>query len=86
MLTIGGKSLSIAQDGQSGPPPAPPAFSRCDVNRDGVVNSVDVDLVSNAVLNASQDPAYDINRDGMVNIVDVQIVVNAVLDPRSCPA
>jgi len=52
-----------------------------DVNNDGVVNAVDVQLVINAALGIAIDPAYepDINGDGVVNAVDVQLVTNAAL-------
>jgi len=52
-----------------------------DVNGDGVVNAVDVQLVINAALGIEIDPSYDadINGDGTVNAVDVQLVINAAL-------
>jgi hypothetical protein len=52
-----------------------------DVNGDGVVNAVDVQLVINAALGLSINPAFnaDINSDGVVNAVDVQLVINAAL-------
>jgi len=51
-----------------------------DVNEDGSVNAVDVQLVINAVLGiniGALDP--DINNDDATNAVDVQLVINAVL-------
>jgi hypothetical protein len=61
--------------------PEPPEFHPADINRDGVVNAVDVQLVINAALSLPIDPSYnaDINNDGLVNAVDVQQVINAAL-------
>jgi hypothetical protein len=50
----------------------------CDVNRDGVINILDVVAETNQVLGIS--PATcDLNHDGSVNVLDVQKVINAVL-------
>jgi len=63
-------------DFPEGPPPNP-----YDINGDGFVNAVDVQLVINAALGIAIDPAYtaDVNGDGSVNAVDVQQVINAAL-------
>jgi len=52
-----------------------------DVNGDGVVNAVDVQIVINAALGLSVDPAHepDINRDNTINAVDVQQGINGAL-------
>jgi len=52
-----------------------------DINRDGVVNAVDVQLVINAALGLPLEPGHDadINGDGKINAVDVQLVINATL-------
>lgn len=51
-----------------------------DVNGDGNVSAVDVQLVINAVLaGGSSNPANDINGDGSVDAVDIQLVINFVL-------
>jgi hypothetical protein len=61
-------------------PPDPPEFHPADINQDGVVNAVDVQLVINAALGLSIVPYNaDINGDGTVNAVDVQLVINAAL-------
>jgi hypothetical protein len=52
--------------------------SLCDVNRDGVTNVADVQLIINEALGLSP-PANDLNHDGVVNVADVQIVINAAL-------
>lgn len=57
--------------------------SDADVNLDGVVNALDIQLVINDALNpdaAKSGPRTDINRDGAVNALDVQLVINAVLN------
>jgi hypothetical protein len=51
-----------------------------DINGDGVVNAVDVQLVINAALGVDINGMNaDINGDGVVNAVDVQLVINAAL-------
>ena len=50
-----------------------------DINGDGVVNAVDVQLVINAALGIEGEFNADINGDGVVNAVDVQLVINAAL-------
>ncbi len=52
-----------------------------DVNNDGVVNAIDIQLVINAALGIPINPEYnaDVNNDGAVNALDVQLVINAAL-------
>jgi len=52
-----------------------------DINGDGQVNAVDVQLVTNAALGIDIGSLFnaDINGDGVVNAVDVQLVINAAL-------
>jgi len=51
-----------------------------DINGDGVVNAIDVQLVINAALGMDTSPYNaDINGDSVVNAVDVQLVINAAL-------
>ena len=55
-----------------------------DINQDGPVDAVDVQLVINGALDidiGGRDA--DVNGDGSVNAVDVQIVINAVLGQTS---
>jgi hypothetical protein len=59
---------------------SPSGSASCDVNGDGVVNVVDVQLVIGAALGAiACTPQFDLNQDGSCTIVDVQRVVNASL-------
>jgi hypothetical protein len=50
----------------------------CDINLDGAMNVVDVQLEINEALGVTP-AANDLNGDGQVNVVDVQIVINAAL-------
>ena len=50
-----------------------------DVNGDGVVDAIDVQLVINGVLGTQFVPTADVNRDGVKNAIDIQLVVNGVL-------
>ena len=53
------------------------AGRNCDVNRDGVSNQADVQLVTNAIGTDITQPdfnlRYDLNRDGFVTMGDVQL-------------
>ena len=48
----------------------------CDVNQDGVVDVLDLQLVVDAMF-GQQSSTSDINGDGQVNIIDLQMVFNA---------
>ena len=58
-----------------------PLFAPADINRDGSVDAVDVQLAINAALGIAIDSSYnaDINGNGSVDAVDVQLVINAAL-------
>lgn len=52
-----------------------------DVNGDGRVDALDLQLVVNALLGKSANPLVgDVNGDGRVDALDVQLVVNDILD------
>ena len=57
------------------------AYLECDVDGNGFVNAIDVQLVINAALGS--DGAYDCDVDGngFVDALDVQLVINAALGP-----
>jgi hypothetical protein len=61
----------------AGPPPSE------DLNLDGVVNVVDVQLCVNVFLGTESEPGIversDVNDDGLVNVLDVQHIVNFIL-------
>lgn len=51
-----------------------------DLNRDGRVNALDVQLMINAVLlDLTFEGREDVNKDGAVNAADIQLVINAAL-------
>jgi hypothetical protein len=58
---------------------APVVYEAADVNRDGIVDAVDVQLVFNAVLGMAVDWDCDVNGDGVVDAVDVQTITNVML-------
>jgi hypothetical protein len=62
--------------------PTPPR-PRGDLNQDGVVNVLDLQLCVNVFLGTETDPDIvafaDINRDGRVDVLDVQAIANVVL-------
>jgi hypothetical protein len=63
-----------------------PPVSRCDTNRDGVVNSADVQHIANNIVGLiPPNGSEDINRDGSVNVLDVQKLVTVVLGTSVCP-
>ncbi len=66
---------SVSQPGQFTTPGKMPA----DINGDGIVNAVDVQLVINAALGIDTGYNCDVDSDGVVNAVDVQLVINAAL-------
>jgi hypothetical protein len=58
---------------------------RCDINADGVSNSLDLQAEINAILAGSSSSSFDINRDNGVNALDLQVLSNVVLGVTSCP-
>jgi probable HAF family extracellular repeat protein len=52
--------------------------SLCDVNGDGNVNIIDIQMMINEALGTDR-AANDLNGDGVVNVVDIQIDINGVL-------
>ncbi len=58
---------------------APPTTISCDVNLDGAVNVLDVQLAINATLGTSPCPPADMDQDGSCTVIDIQRVTNAAL-------
>jgi Zn-dependent metalloprotease len=54
---------------------------KADVNGDGVVDAVDVQIVVNAILEVSKssNSSADVNLDGTVNAADLQVVISAAV-------
>lgn len=57
----------------------PASAASCDVNADGAVNVVDVQLAINQVLAILPCTTGDLQHNGQCNVIDVQRVVNAAL-------
>ncbi len=74
-LTIAGYTYTITQ-GAAG----------CDVNTDGSVNFIDVQVLINVLLGVEACPGNcDINGDGKVDFTDLQTLADVVLGVRVCP-
>jgi len=58
-------------------------FSLLDLNLDGAINVLDIQLCVNVFLGVETDPGIvdrsDLNGDGAVNVLDVQLLVNLFL-------
>jgi hypothetical protein len=62
-----------------------PPVSRCDSNRDGAVNILDIQRLASVILGmSSPNGTEDINRDGSINILDLQTLVGVALGISSC--
>ncbi len=59
----------------------------CDINRDGSVNVIDVQVLINVILGTTPNPGgCDVNTDGSVNVIDLQTLANVILGLRPCPS
>jgi hypothetical protein len=63
------------QSGVTIPPPA----SRCDLNADGVVNNLDVQIAIGQALGTAACGSADLIGNGVCSVIDVQRVINANL-------
>ena len=61
------------------------AASRCDMNADGAVNVLDLQVLINAILMLPGAVGNDLNADTRIDVLDLQILVNVILGLRSCP-
>ncbi|MBZ5496659.1 MAG: IPT/TIG domain-containing protein [Acidobacteriia bacterium] len=60
--------------------------SRCDINGDGSVNVLDIQLLINSILGIPGSPTNcDINGDGVTNALDLQMLINVILGLTGCP-
>jgi hypothetical protein len=58
----------------------------CNINGDGSVNYLDLQILANVILGVGQtSSSYDLNSDGRVDYLDLQILSNVILGIRSCP-
>jgi hypothetical protein len=55
------------------------ASSKCDLNGDGLVNILDIQIAANQALGIQVCGNGDVNLDGACNLLDVQLVINAAL-------
>lgn len=63
-----------------------PATTACDINRDGMINFSDIQVLANVLLGTAVCPGTcDLNRDGKVDISDLQILSNVILGLATCP-
>ncbi len=64
----------------------PASGGDCDINNDGNLNVVDVQLLINVILSVTSCPGdCDVNNDGTTNVVDLQVLSNVILGLQSCP-
>jgi hypothetical protein len=51
------------------------ATTSADINKDGTVNALDLNAITNAIAAKSTDKRYDLNSDGAVNVLDLNILI-----------
>jgi hypothetical protein len=75
-LTIAGQTVTVSQQ----------AAPSCDVNGDGIINVLDIQVLINVILGTTPNTGNgDLNHDGRVDVLDLQILSNVVLGVTSCP-
>ncbi|MBZ5496317.1 MAG: hypothetical protein LAP85_07935 [Acidobacteriia bacterium] len=57
-----------------------------DLNHDGSINVLDLQILVNAILAGVQTGSGDLNGDGSVNVLDLQLLVNRILGISSPPS
>jgi hypothetical protein len=64
-----------------------PSASKCELNGDGMVNSLDLQIMINVIMGIQAVPVGkgDLNGDGKIDAMDLQILGNVILGIRSCP-
>lgn len=63
-----------------------PQATSCDVNSDGSVNVLDMQVMANMILGSiPTNLTFDLNLDGVLNVLDLQILTNVILGIRTCP-
>ena len=71
-ITIAGVSVAVTQGSTQG------ALNACDINQDGVVNVLDVQLMVDEAL-GTRSPSNDLDGDKVAGVADIQIDSNAAL-------
>ena len=64
---------------------ATPPLNHCDVNANGAVNALDLQMLINAILSGTNLSNADMNRDGKVDVLDLQTLNNVILGSGTCP-
>ena len=59
--------------------------NHCDVNADGIVNALDLQMLINALLSGTALSNADFNRDGRVDVLELQTLNNVILGSGNCP-
>jgi hypothetical protein len=68
-LVIADQTFSVTQ-----------AWTGYDINGDGAINVLDLQILVNVILGVAVDPGTcDINGDGSVNAIDLQLLINVIL-------
>ena len=83
IVLVDGTLVFNANSGSFSILPSGSTVSACDLNADGVVNNLDVQIAINQALGSSPCGNADLDRNGICNIVDVQRVINAA-NGQSC--
>lgn len=52
------------------------AATNADINKDGKVNALDLNVLVNAIAEGSKDKKYDFNGDGVVDTLDLNILIS----------
>ena len=52
------------------------AIASADINKDGKVNALDLNAMTNAIAAKSTDKRYDLNGDGVTNVLDLNILIS----------
>lgn len=53
-----------------------------DLNNDGNINVVDLNLMINLVLQGNHSAEADLNNDGVTNVVDINLIINLILEQQ----
>lgn len=51
--------------------------AKADINKDGKVNALDLNAMTNAIASKSSDERYDLNADKEINSLDLNILINS---------
>ena len=62
------------------PPEGSVAFENGDVNQDGIIDEADINVLSEAVRNASVESRFDVNSDSLVNAADRDHWINSIMN------